>query len=364
MMNVHGNCQTITSNKHGMTEVRRASWLASRTASALVFFWALVLASVAQATPITYMLQVYGGNATGSLNGVPFSNAKLVLTFNGDTANVMPYSIVGPSGTATSGYQILQGTAAIQIFDLSNTLIDEATFLPSAGIYVSVDSTNGGIGFGSHGALPTSVSFPGEPVYPEGMLISPPTALGGYDLTGYYDSGPHFAISCAGFPGNCSDTPFALPTTKGDLVIYHGNISSSIFNSYETPVTSFSDFTVQASATTTSFQLTGSFTLGAASNGINPVSDAVSLSFGPYSVSIEPGAFQRDRRGNYTYVSSARKGSLTIQISPKRDGSYGVTASGTRVDLTGISNPVAVNLTIGDDSGDDNVTLRVRRRDD
>jgi hypothetical protein len=319
------------------------------------------LAPDAGAVPITYMLQVYGGNATGTLGATPFSNAKLVFTFDGDTSNVIPFSAVGANGATTTGYENLLGTATVTIYDGSGAVLT-ATFLPAAGIYVSVDNTNGGVGFGSHGVPPTNPAFPGEPAYPSGMLSN---NVATYDLTGYFDTGPGFAISCVGFAVTATcQTPFALPTTAGDLILNPVNISSSIFNSFENPVTAFSAFQVRAIVLgSNTFYLSGSFTLGGGSNGINPVAEAVTLAFGPYSVALPPGAFRKDRYGNFDFLGTISGVGLAAQISPQSDGSYRFYVVATRANLTGIANPVAVALTIGDDSGSTSVEASFPRRD-
>jgi hypothetical protein len=321
------------------------------------------LAPLADAVPITYTLQVYGGNATGTLGTVPFSNAKLVYTFNGDTANVIPYSIVGPNGSPTTGYEILLGTASVMIFDGSGAVLT-ATFLPSAGIYVSVDNTNGGIGFGSAGVPPTSPTFPGEPAYPAGMFL--PTG-NTYNLTGYYDSGPRFAVACVGFAvvPTCQ-TPIALPTTAGDLTLNPVNISSALFSSAEYPVTPFASLSAQANVTTSSFSVSARIGLGAGSNGINPVGEAVSLAFGPYSVSIPQGSFRQDRHGNFSFTGTIDRVALSVQISPLSNGDYRLSANGSKVNLKGLSNPVSLDVTIGDDNGSTTVNINNNRgrRDD
>ena len=316
-----------------------------------------VFAAPAHAVPIRYMQQVYGGNASGSLGGVSFTNAIFVLTFDGDTADVVPYSIPG-----ASGYEIVAGTAAIQIFDAaSRALLAQATFLPSAGIYVSVDNTNNGIGFGSHGALPTAASFPGEPVYPSGLL-APTGAVTSYDLKSPFDV-LGFALSCVGFggPTGCN-APYALQTNAGDLVLDHVNISSAEFTSIlRNPVATFSQFDVRAELGHRELGVHGRFALGSGSDGIDPTAEAVTLDVGGYSVAIPPGSFRATRRGAFVFEGKIGGARLKLRIAPTRaSGGYRFRASARGATVPAVANPVTIRLTIGNDSGTATIKAHLR----
>jgi hypothetical protein len=119
---------------------RRRSWL-SLLVSGPVLATLLTMGSAAEALAraVTYQLQIWGGVASGSLGGVAFTNASLVLTFDGDTSDVMAFSIPGAFGA-----QILKGAATVDL-DEGSAAPRSATFLPSAGVYVSVDGQNSGI---------------------------------------------------------------------------------------------------------------------------------------------------------------------------------------------------------------------------
>jgi hypothetical protein len=85
-------------------------------------------------------------------------------------------------------------------------------------------------------------------------------------------------ISCVGFPFLVCGAPLALPTRAGDSILYQTpNICcppSTVFTAQVQSVT-FSAFTARAEISgtpPTSFQIYGSFTLDASSNGINPLS--------------------------------------------------------------------------------------------
>jgi hypothetical protein len=190
---------------------------------------AVALAPSANAEPITYTLQVVAfpgdtgpsGTVGGSFFGGPGTNDTLTFTFQGDTSNVVPFSVTG-----ASGFEILVGTASFTITDETNALIAQGTFLPSDGIFVSVDNTNfGSVGFGSAAiADQTDPNFPGLPTYPYGMAFG---GLNTYDMKSNVTVPLSFGalvFSCIGFPnsspinGDCLP-PTALATTAGDLIV-------------------------------------------------------------------------------------------------------------------------------------------------
>jgi hypothetical protein len=198
----------------------------------------LVLAGVftpkINADPITYTLRVtsFPGDTgpSGTVGGTSFggTNAVLTFTFEGDTSNVVPWSVTVPNPTTTvSGFEILKGIASFQVTDANtNAELAQGTFLPSAGIFVSVDNSNNSMGFGSFAvANQNDPNFPGNPTYPYGLAFG--TGLGTYDLKSNFTvplSDGALVFSCIGFPqsspinSNCQ-APVTLQTTAGDLVV-------------------------------------------------------------------------------------------------------------------------------------------------
>jgi hypothetical protein len=156
-----------------------------------------------------------GGVAIGgATNGVP--NQVLNFTFVSDTLNVLPFTFAN-----VHGFENLVGTASFSIIDTATDLVvAQGTFLPSDGIFISIDNVNGGVGFGSDGVLPTSPSFPTDPVYPFGIAPNTraePEVLS-YDLKSSITlNGPN-SLSCLGFPSICN-TPTPLATTAGPLIL-------------------------------------------------------------------------------------------------------------------------------------------------
>jgi hypothetical protein len=99
------------------------------------------------------------------------------------------------------------------------------------------------------------------------------------------------------------------------------------------------------------FDLKESFTLGANSNGINPVTENVTLQIGTFSVTIPAGSFNDSSFEGYVFDGLINGVSLRVQIVPLGNNIFTFDAVGTDVDLTGLTNPVTVVLTIGINSG-------------
>jgi hypothetical protein len=104
------------------------------------------------------------------------------------------------------------------------------------------------------------------------------------------------------------------------------------------------------------FVLNGNFTLGKNTNGINPLTEDVPLQIGTFSVTIPAGSFKQIPQGSFAFEGVINGVSLEVQIVSLGNNIFTFTAEGTGVDLTGLTNPVTVVMTIGDNSGSTAVT--------
>lgn len=107
------------------------------------------------------------------------------------------------------------------------------------------------------------------------------------------------------------------------------------------------------------FELGSSFTLGAGSTGVNPVTEAVALQIGPYSVTIPAGYFTQQEQMAYVFEGVINNVSLQLRIDPVGGGSYTLRAEGRGATLTGISNPARVTLTIGNNTGSAQINAEI-----
>jgi hypothetical protein len=188
----------------------------------------LFLSSAANAEPVTYT----GFTITdGQLGSWKFHNARVYLTFQGDTNNVQFIQPPDPFGGTIDAWVNQTGKASVTI--ISGGRAVHATFAPNQ-IFISLDLGNTGnthvggrgVGFGSF------TSYGIEPAYPLGIEdgtldwgdILPPGVAGAKLATLSTDLRHSTAFSgrawpCVGFSNACAP-PNALHTDKGDLYLY------------------------------------------------------------------------------------------------------------------------------------------------
>jgi hypothetical protein len=123
-----------------------------------------------------------------------------------------------------------------------------------------------------------------------------------------------------------------------------------------TPLVPFASSFAKLEITAEGFDLKESFTLGRNSNGNNPVTQKVTLQIGTFSVTIPADSFRRHHNGRFAFEGVINGVNLEVQIVPLGNNIFTFKAEGTDVDLTGLTNPVTVVLTIGIDSGTTAVT--------
>ncbi len=110
-----------------------------------------------------------------------------------------------------------------------------------------------------------------------------------------------------------------------------------------------------------SFALESSFTLSStASNGINPLTEAVKLQVGTFTTTIPTGSFKKYGT-SFSFVGAIGGVNLQAAIFPTGTLRYAFLAAAERASLTGTTNPVQVTLTIADDSGATSVKARISR---
>jgi hypothetical protein len=110
-----------------------------------------------------------------------------------------------------------------------------------------------------------------------------------------------------------------------------------------------------------SFSLNATFTLG--SGGVDPLTQPVTLqignSFYTYSVTIPAGSFNIHRNGTnagiYVFQGGINGATLKVQIAALPQNQFQITAFGKQVDLTGLANPLTVQVAIGESSASTSV---------
>jgi hypothetical protein len=117
------------------------------------------------------------------------------------------------------------------------------------------------------------------------------------------------------------------------------------------PLAAQATLSIGSQAADDTFALQAAFILGDGSNGIDPLTEAVSVQVGTTALTIPAGSFHRTSAGAFEFAGVQEGVTLHVTITPLTRASFEVVARGEGAELTGMAVPVAVGLTIGDDSG-------------
>ena len=115
------------------------------------------------------------------------------------------------------------------------------------------------------------------------------------------------------------------------------------------------------------FRLRSEFTVGNASNGINPPAEPVTLQVGTFATTIPPGSFKGKGFGPFHFHGVIAGVDLEVLIVPTGAKRYALDAKAHHVNLTGTESLVTVRLAVGDDTGltsvgGDKATVGANRR--
>jgi hypothetical protein len=140
---------------------------------------------------------------------------------------------------------------------------------------------------------------------------------------------------------------------NGDLAITIGKGDQPL----QVP-TSFSAFSASlqlSGGTAPTFAVNAKFRLGASSNGINPVTEAVVFQVGSFMAIVPPASFAKTSDGSFVFDGVISGVSLKIRIRSLEHGSFALRVHGSGVNLAwrelAGADPVSVGLAIGDDTG-------------
>jgi len=109
------------------------------------------------------------------------------------------------------------------------------------------------------------------------------------------------------------------------------------------------------------FEVKGTFTLGAGSDGIHPDTEVVTLEVGTFSATIPAGSFRRHGHGTFKFEGLAGGARLEVKIQARGGNRFEFKAEGKGAQV-GTANPVTVRLAVGDDAG--STLARVKADDD
>jgi 6-phosphogluconolactonase (cycloisomerase 2 family) len=163
------------------------------------------------------------------------------------------------------------------------------------------------------------------------------------------------AIGTGGSLTGVSGSPFFDPNASPSLSL----VSLAAYPAKQCLVrgsfTAKLDIFAATGTTPPGFELDGDFTLGPGGS-INLPADPVTVQVGPsYSFTVPAGYFQQvlDGRfaGSYAFSGSIGGVALQVRIIPLEDESYQIKVDASGIDLTGLTNPVSVAVTIGVNTG-------------
>jgi CSLREA domain-containing protein len=115
------------------------------------------------------------------------------------------------------------------------------------------------------------------------------------------------------------------------------------------------------------FEVKATFTLGAGSDGIDPLTEDVSFQVGTFSATIPAGSFhfkpakpgkhgKPGKPAHFKFEGVINGVLLEAKITPLGNGNFEFKAEGKGAELSGTINPVTLKLTVGDDGGSTTVT--------
>ena len=161
-------------------------------------FLALTFSLAASAGPITYTLTSTG---TGTLGGVPFTDAVVTVTLVADTSTVIIGIVVPPNP-----WLFNPGTATVSVAGLGT-----ATFTDSIGIFSTFNDPTPTL-FGVPVVAILDLSNPSDPSSGTGIL-----GQAGPELLGYGLQTPFGPDTGLGGPWSGSHVTPHFPTTVGDM---------------------------------------------------------------------------------------------------------------------------------------------------
>jgi uncharacterized delta-60 repeat protein len=117
---------------------------------------------------------------------------------------------------------------------------------------------------------------------------------------------------------------------------------------------------LRAGANDDAFEMEARFTLGAHSNGINPLTEDVNLKIGTFSTTLPAGSFIEVTKRRFEFQSVINGVAFEAEIQSLSHNRFLIKMERRRADLTGTVNPVPVTLTIGNDTGSTSVVAKFK----
>lgn len=168
---------------------------------------------------------------------------------------------------------------------------------------------------------------------------------------------------------SCTDTS-GQPVTTDQRGITRPRGNGCDIGAYElvqaVPFSNFSAYLAIDAGKHPGFALTASFKLGTASDGIDPLTEAMTLQIANYTVTIPAGSFYqlwKAPQAPYVYRGTINGTNLLVVVLPLGGNKYQFEAGGSpAASLAGTKNPVTVSLSVGTDTGSTSVQALISTR--
>lgn len=289
---------------------------------------------------LTVINSTFSGNISGFLGGAIANEFAMNLsdsTFSGNSAAVGAGGILNDFATVAAKGNLLAGNSPDNCEDDSGGLVSQGYNLSSDASCATSFTMTGDINSSTAARLdPAGLADNGGPTQTIALLSN----------SAAVDAIP--VADCTDVSGNtvtADQRGVSRPQGAGcDIGAFEFEKASAV------PFSAF-DLRLSIDSTAPGFSLRGTFTLGAASDGINPLTEPVTITLGTYSVTIPPSSFKLFKNGTFMFQGTIGGVNLVVQIVPLGGASYQIKANGSPVNLSGLTNPVTVTLVIGNDSG-------------
>lgn len=204
----------------------------------------------------------------------------------------------------------------------------------------------------------------GIKLFLDGNLVAtgdPTAASGSLDNTTPMLIGGHTFDSWRSFDGQIDEfTLFKRALTDEDIrSIYRAGSAGKCKGESFAQFNARAELTLRKRANDDAYQMSGFLRLSAGSDGIDPLTEPVTLKIGSFSATLPAGSFGQDG-DTYRYAGPADRSWLIVIISPlAAPDLYSFRSTLVKGNLAGTTLPPKVQLSIGDDQGE--VTLDLAR---
>src|SRR5260221_578591 len=258
--------------------------------------------------------------------------AKFAYVANIGSNNVSAYSI-GANGALTPlaslGSPFAAGTNPVSV---AVDPTGKFAYVTNRGAPPAFNGSVSAYSIGANGAL---TPVPGSPfaagTFSDSVAVDP-TGKFAYVANGFSNNVSAYSIGADGALTPVPGSPFGAEMSPQSVAI--------------TPLVPFASSFAKLEIAKHRFDLKESFTLGANSKGINPVTEDVTLQIGTFAVTIPAGSFGQKPNGRIYLNGVINDVKLKAQIVPLGNNIFTFNAEGKGVDLTGLTSTVTVVLTI------------------